>query len=39
MFVCAERKNIFKTDGITEEERDGSDSIFIRGESTGLLAV
>ncbi len=39
MFVCEEKKKIFKTDGISEEERVESDSIFIRRESAGLLAV
>ncbi len=36
MFVCEEEKKIFKTDGISEEERVESDIIFIR---RGLLAV
>ncbi len=36
MFVCEEKKKIFKADGISEEEHVESDIIFIR---RGLLAV
>jgi len=39
MFLSAGKQLIFKTDGISVEERDESDIIFIRRERTGLSAV